>query len=71
MNGGAPVGEDVDLAALALHVEVVRKLALEPLGALAVAEELAYNRLGVHACMAKKGRSGITVRETRQSFQRT
>ena len=57
MDGGAPVREDVDLAALALHVEVVRKLALEPLGALAVAEELAHNRLGVHACTAKKGRS--------------
>lgn len=45
-----PTCEEVDLCALALHAQVVAELALEALGALPVAEELAHDGLGVHAC---------------------
>ena len=44
-----PVGEQVDLLRLALHRQVVRVLALEPLGALPGAVELADDRLRVDA----------------------
>ena len=44
-----PVCEQVGLVRLALHRQVVAELALEALGALAVAEVLAHNGLGVHA----------------------
>lgn len=41
-------GRLTNLVHLALHCKVVRILALEALGALAMTEELAYNGLGVH-----------------------
>ncbi len=53
---GAPVGEQVCLLGLALHRQVVRELALEALGALAVPVELAHNGLGVDAWGPGKGR---------------
>lgn len=43
------VCEQVDLGSLLFHVEVVRVLALEALGALAMAEKLAHDGLWVHA----------------------
>lgn len=45
----ALIGEQVDLAALALHIEVVAVLALEALRALALPVVLAHDGLGVHA----------------------
>ncbi len=58
----APVLEDVDLAALALHVEVVGELALEAFGALAMPEVLAHHRLGIHACAVVTSVSSMTAR---------
>ena len=45
-----PLSVDVDFAALALDIEVMRKLALEALGAAVVPEELAHNRFRIHTC---------------------
>ena len=54
MNGDseapAPVLKDVNLSALALHIEVVRELALEALRALPMSEVFAHNRLWVNTC---------------------
>lgn len=55
-----PVCEQVRLVRLALHAQVVGELALEALGALAVAEVLAHNGLGVHACRRKEKTGGLT-----------
>lgn len=48
-----PVGEDVDLAALPLHGQVMGELALEALCALAMPEVLTQHRLWVGACRSR------------------
>ena len=49
-QSGSLVAVDVHFGGLAPNVEVVRKFALEPLGALASLVILAQHGLGIHTC---------------------
>ena len=49
------VCEQIDLAAFALHSEIMTELALEALGTLPSPKVLANNGLGVNACIMQPG----------------